>query len=257
MPCLLNFDKIGKVICKINDNPRYNKKKLCLSGSKDKIDSDVKLFSEMKLENGSFQLIPDKNADRMTMYVTGSAGSGKSYFIAEYVKEYHAMFKNNLIFLVSESDEDPAFDCLEYVRRLQVDESLLTDPIDWTDFKDCLVIFDDIDSMNGKLGKEVFRLRDKLLKNSRKFKVSVISSAHNSTGGDLKSVLNESQIIVFFLSNYSRALKYLLENYIGMSKKGVDKLRKMTDSRWSAVVKSFPNLIVQDKFISTLNSFDC
>ena len=52
MPCLLNFDKIGKVICKINDNPRYNKKKLCLSGSKDRIDSDVKLFSEMKLENG-------------------------------------------------------------------------------------------------------------------------------------------------------------------------------------------------------------
>ena len=29
-----------------------------------------------------FQLIPDKNKDRVTMYVTGSAGSGKSYFVA-------------------------------------------------------------------------------------------------------------------------------------------------------------------------------
>lgn len=257
MSCLLNTEKIGKVICKINDNPKHKKTKIFLSGSKDKIDSDVKLFPEMKLENGSFQLIPDKSSDRMTMYCTGSAGSGKSYFIAEYVKEYHLLYPDNLIFLISESNEDPAFDNLEYVKRLPVDESWLSDPIDWNDFQSCLVIFDDIDSMTGKLGKEVWRLRDKLLKNSRKFKVSVISSAHNSTGTDLKSVLNESQIIVFFMSNYNRALKYLLENYIGMSRKGVDKLRKMTDSRWTAVCKTFPNLIVQDKFISTLNNFDC
>ena len=34
-------------------------------------------------------LSPDKDIERSTMYVCGSAGSGKSYFVAQYVQEYH------------------------------------------------------------------------------------------------------------------------------------------------------------------------
>jgi nucleoside-triphosphatase THEP1 len=251
-----NLQKCGDVICKIVDNPRYKNKKVSLC--KDKLDDekdDIKQYEEMKLTTGMFQLIPDKNKDRVTMYVTGSAGSGKSYFVAKYCIEYHNTFPDNEIYLISENDEDKVFDDLAYIKRVIIDD-LHTDPLDWKEFKDCLIVFDDIDSIKNKLGKTINELRDKVLKNSRKFHVSVISTAHNSTGLDLKSVLNESQIIVFFLSNYSRGLKYLLENYIGMSRKGVDKLRKLTDSRWTAIIKNYPNVLLQEKYITTMNKFD-
>ena len=124
----------------------------------------------------------------------GSAGSGTSYFV------------------ISENDEDPAFDKLDYVKRIII-EDLHENPLDWREFQECLIIFDDIDSIKGKLGKTIDELRDKLLKNSRKFKVSVTSTSHDVCGIKLKSVLNESKTIVFLMLNYNRSLKYLLENY--------------------------------------------
>ena len=59
-----------------------------------------------------------------------------------------------------------------------------------------------IDSIKGKLGKTIDDLRDKLLKNSRKFKVSLMSTSHDASGIKLKSVLNESKTIVFFMMIY-------------------------------------------------------
>ena len=118
-------------------------------------------------------------------------------FVAQYVAEYHKTFKDNLVYLVSENNEDPAFDKLDYVNRIIIDD-MYENPIDWKEFENCLVIFDDIDSIKGKLGKTIDDLRDKLLKNSRKFRVSVISTSHDACGVKLKSVLNESKIIVFF-----------------------------------------------------------
>ncbi len=61
-------------------------------------------------------------------------------------------------------------------KRVAVSDELLKDPVEWTEFKDCLAIFDDIDALKGNIKKYMYGLRDKLLKNSRKFGVSVIVS---------------------------------------------------------------------------------
>ena len=108
-----------------------------------------------------------------------------------------------------------AFDSKDYIKRIII-EDLYENPLDWREFENCIVIFDDIDSIKGKLGKTVDALRDKLLKNSWKFKVSVISTSHEACARSLKSVLNESKIIVFFMLNYNRRSKYLLKNYLGL-----------------------------------------
>ena len=92
------------------------------------------------------------------MYVCGGAGSGKSYFVAQYVAEYHKSLKDNLVYLVSEN--------IDYVNRIIIDD-MYENPIDWKEFENRLVIFDDIDSIKVKLGKTIDDLRDKLLKNSQ------------------------------------------------------------------------------------------
>ena len=148
--------------------------------------------------------------------------------------------------------EDECLDSIKSLKRIEIDDSLLSEPILYTDFENCLVIFDDVDAMTGKLGKYIYDLRDKLLKNSRKARVSVISTNHTCTGQELKAVLNESNVIVFFMANYNRSLKYLLESYVGLDKKGIEGIKK-NKSRWTAYIKSFPNVILQEKDIMTLD----
>ncbi len=130
---------------------------------------------------------------------------------------------------------------------------MIDEPIEYTEFENCLVIFDDIDAMTGKLGKYIYNLRDKLLKNARKSHVSVITTNHSACEGTkTKAVLNESDTIVFFLTNYNKSLKYLIEGYIGLNKEGIKKIRA-NKSRWTAYIKSWPPVIVQERDIMTIN----
>ena len=254
---MFNLEKVGEKIAVINNSVRYKRKnKIYLK--KDKLDGEdkIKESDDIRIENGEIMLSPDKDTERITMYCCGSAGSGKSYFVAQYCEQYHKTFKNNPIFLISENDSDPAFDSKDYTKRIII-EDLYENPLDWREFENCMVIFDDIDSIKGKLGKTVDALRDKLLKNSRKFKVSVVSTSHDACGQSLKSVLNESKIIVFFMLNYNRSLKYLLENYLGINKEAILKLKKTSDSsRWTAYVKGYPSYLIQQKLITTIKKYE-
>lgn len=254
---MFNFSKVGSKIAVVNNSTKYKRKnKIYINNDKPYDEDHIKEFDNLQVTDGEIMLSPDKDDERITMYVCGSAGSGKSYFVSQYIQEYHKSFKNNPIFLISENDSDPAFDKLEYVNRVIIDD-MYENPLDWKEFENCLVIFDDIDSIKGRLGKTIDDLRDKLLKNSRKFKVSVISTSHDACGIKLKSVLNESKIIVFFMMNYNRSLKYLLENYIGLGKTAIQKLRKDANkSRWTAYVKGFPSYLVQQKMITTVNKLE-
>ena len=115
------------------------------------------------------------------MYIAGTSGSGKSFFTSEYVKQYHKYYPDNVVFLITEGEDEPAFHGMNYIKKVNL-EGIEDDPLDYTEFEDTLVIFDDIDAMRGKLGKYINELRDKLLKNSRKKRVSVISTSHSFTG---------------------------------------------------------------------------
>ncbi len=241
-----NYEKDGLKIAVINSEKRQ--KKVYFS------DNDEG-YENIHLKDGqSFMLSPDKATERITMYVCGSSGSGKSYFISEYISEYHKIYKNNAVYLFSENDSDKAFDQKEYIQRVDL-TGMDIDPLDWKEFQNCMVIFDDIDSIsNKKLSMNINNLRDSLLKNARKYAVSVISSSHDACSGkSTKSVLNESQIIVFFMLNYNKSMHYLMHEYLGMSKDIIEKLRKHTkSSRWTAFVKSYPSYIIQQKMISTI-----
>jgi hypothetical protein len=153
--------------------------------------------------------------------------------------------------MISEQEDDPVFDKLEYIKRVEI-EGLDKDPIHFRDFDNSLVILDDCDAVKGKLGKSIDALRDKLLKLGRKYKISVIVTNHSCTGIEVKACLNECQMICFFMSGYNRSLKYLLENYIGLDKRAIEKLKQSAEkSRWTVYLKGFPSILVQQKYICT------
>lgn len=248
----LNFQKIGRQVACVRDNSKMKKVVISVSDQKEDESDVVKPFNHYILPNGTFQYIPDLDRDRDTIFVAGTAGSGKSYWASQYIKEYHKFYPDNKIYLITGNEaEDPVFENLKFIKKVNL-SGILEDPLDYTEFKDCLCVFDDIDACSGKLGKYLYLLRDKLLKNSRKVKVSVLSTAHSFSGTDLKSVLNESDVIVFFPSNYNRSLKYLLDNYLGLTKEGIISVRRLK-TRWCCFVKSYPNVLISEKTISTLS----
>ena len=240
----LNLNGFGRKIAYVVDNKKMTKSVVS-------VDEGTEGLPCVSIEKGKFAYKIDPDAkERQTMFLCGSAGSGKSYYLAQVVKQYKKIYPDNKVYLFSESEFDPILEDIEDIKRINI-EGLDAQPIEWNAFSKCLVCFDDIDALTGKDGKAIYALRDKLLKNSRKFEVSVITTNHNATDLKLKSVLNESDVIVFFLSNYNRSLKYLLEQYLGLNKQGIKRLLNCT-GRASSFIKSYPNVLITEKEVFTV-----
>ena len=121
---------------------------------------------------------PLKEIERMTLFVTGEAGAGKSYYVREYVKRYNRMFPNNPIYLISYLDKDKTLDEYKKIKRIKAFTNAFLNncmKLDLeTDFKNTFVIFDDIDSISETKVKDViYGFLLKLLKIGRHYNTSV------------------------------------------------------------------------------------
>lgn len=221
----------------------------------DKIKEDhnnkKKLFNQMVLKEGKFQYVPDKNRERDVVLYLGMAGSGKSFQINEYLKRFVIEFKGWQIYMFSEKHEDVSITVP--VKRIRLDQSLRD--LKWEDFEESCCIFDDVDGLDKGLKDVVYGLRDKMLKLGRQKRINVLMSNHNSTDGkETKTAINEARVIVVFLANYNRSMKYLLEQYLGLEKDQISRLKK-NKSRATYFLKTYPNIVIQDDVISTIADF--
>jgi hypothetical protein len=244
----MNLLKLGKNITK------YGNKIVSIADDEDTND-EIKTYEVIKNTSGKkFELLPPQEG-RSVLYIAGASGSGKSYFTAQFLKKYHKKHPKNKIYVFSEGEHDPAFDDLDIV-RIPINDDLLNEPVQYNEFHDCMVVFDDIDSLSGKFKKYVYDLKNKLCKLGRKDEISIIMTSHSPCDGvNTKSDLNESQIIVFFLNNFGRGNKYLCESYIGLNKEGIKKIRNLK-TRSVIYLKTYPNIILSDNEVGTLNYYN-
>jgi len=148
-------------------------------------------------ENHKFQLAPRpiKEKERSVLFVAGESGSGKSYFIREYAKQYNKMFPKNSIYLISYLDQDETLDAYDKIIRLNafspefLDECL---SIDLEEFQDSMVIFDDIDCVVNKHSKvKIYGLLNKMLRIGRHYYTTVAFLGHELYASpELKQILN-------------------------------------------------------------------
>ena len=217
-------------------------------------------FDELELnDNHYYQLIPNKNKERQTLFVAGESGAGKSHFIREYAKTYNKMYKENPIYLISYLSEDETLDSYKVIKRLNVFEDkeklFLKECMDLDlneNFRDSFVIFDDIDSITAKFEKKtIYDFLFKLLRVGRHFNISVAYLGHELYAShELKHILNESMSITFFpkFLNFKK-LKYLLAEYFGLSKTDITKISNIRD-RTVTYIKGSDKII-----LSTTKSF--
>ena len=91
-----------------------------------------------------FQHIPDKTRKREILYITGCSGSCKSTYTRKFIEQVKKSKKDIPIYLFSALPDDESLDSIKPL-RVQLDDSLLEDPIDIKEFDNSVLIFDDID----------------------------------------------------------------------------------------------------------------
>lgn len=195
---------------------------------------------------------PTKASQRNTLFIAGESGSGKSHYVREYAKRYHTMFPKNKIYLISYLEEDETLDAFKVITRIKAfTQGFLDECLDLdlkTEFQDSFFIFDDIDSIVNKRTKEtIYGFLNKLLRIGRHYNISVAYCGHSLYGSnELKYILDECQTITFFqrFLNYKK-MKYLLENYFGMSKEQIERVRTIKD-RSTTYIKGSDKVILSD-----------
>ena len=233
-------------IVKKDTNRRVNN--LCLV-DEDSGATDVGINDEHK-----FTLAPKPSSEkeRSVLFIAGESGAGKSYFAREYAKDYSKMFPRNNIYLISYLDRDETLDSYKKITRLNCfnDEFLAEcNTLDLeAEFSNSFVIFDDIDSMTEKKIKVIiYGLLNKMLRLGRHYNISVAYLGHELySSHELKCILNESNTVTFFprFLNFKK-MKYLLQEYFGLSQDQIEKIRAMKD-RNVTFIKGANKVILSD-----------
>jgi hypothetical protein len=242
----LTYDKIGRPLCIIEGSGKNKHKQISVSDDDDLATE----FRRLELTDQKLQQIPDKHTERQIMYITGASGSGKSTYISKYCKQYRKAFPDNEIYVFSALKEDESLDACS-PKRIVIDDRMMSDPLSVDDFKDSMVIFDDVDVIGDKKHRDaVYQLLNALLETGRHTKSSVFVSNHLPYAGkDTRRILNEAHSVIWFPNSGSGVgMKRLLCDYLGLDKDINKKLRKM-QTRWAVYFKSFPGIMMTERCV--------
>jgi hypothetical protein len=94
-----------------------------------------------------------------------------------------------------------------------------------------------------------------VLETGRHFNTEVVYTSHLACNGkDTRRILNECKSVTIFPSGLGgKSIKYLLDNYFGLDKEQIKKIKKL-NSRWVTIQKGFPMLVMSDKECFVLNT---
>jgi len=234
-----------------NETPENSEDEEIYNKSLDLIDNKIK--KEIKIKDGFFVPFPViKN--RQCFYISGPSGSGKSYFISQYLSVFKRLKPKMKVFLFSEKNEDEVLDKYHPL-RVKIDDELLEDLIDpLKELKNSVVIFDDVDSISDKnIKKEVYDLMNKCLKLGRSYNIYTLISTHMmSNYNETRHFISESQFIVLFKQGTKYFLEQFLKKYCGFSQKQINQVLTLP-SRWFCIHKNVPQYILYEKGCYLLN----
>ncbi|NBW11103.1 MAG: hypothetical protein EBR82_24035 [Caulobacteraceae bacterium] len=189
--------------------------------------------------------------------VSAKAGAGKSYYLKQYIQNYKKIYKDNKVYLMSESNTDKLIDDL--VKRIPLDKFVESE-LEWSDIPDhSLLAFDDIDCLentkeNGFLKKKLYHLMNSSIQNARKKHISIVQTVHCATDGQTtKVMLLSCSSFVFFLNSVSIQHKNALNKYLGISKENIKKILSMK-GRWVCIFNMTPMVIMGEREIYILGS---
>jgi hypothetical protein len=207
-------------------------------------------------DNEYIQLSADPESERICLYIVGASGSGKSYYATQFIKEWKKTNKTKKIYLISPITDDKNINSLKPTRLNPQSQAFLQEPPTCEDFANSLLICDDIEAYDKPITQRIMTLINSILTTGRHHKVSLLFLAHNPTQGNMtKILLLESHgIVVYPKTMGGKSSKYLLDQYLGLDKNQIKKLKNM-NSRAVCILRSYPLTLISENEIVSLNEF--
>lgn len=226
----------------------------------------VALYKKVKEQNSNdksielptdsiFQPIPTPDkTKRQVWYVAGASGSGKSYFARGIAENYKKLYPEREVYLISQLEYDETLDKMKTgkPKRIRL-QSLIDDAPVLDEFKDCLIIFDDFDTLKEPYGKAVHNLIEMLCIQGRHSNTSMLILSHYLTNyKKTRLILGEAHYIVLYpMATSFKAMKYVCETHCGLSGDEIQGLKKL--GRWVCIHKCFPQYILSEHSAYMLN----
>ena len=217
----------------------------------------AKEFKRLKIPNDSkFQHMPDTTRDLEILYITGCSGSGKSTCARNSIEQLKKAKKDSPIYLFSALPDDDKLDSVKPL-RIQVDESLIEDPIVIKEFADSVVLFDDIDVIpDKKIREAVYKIMNMGLEIGRRYKINMVITNHLRTNGrDSRRVLNEASSFTYFPHSANAKIKDFLTEYVGVDEKMITYFKKQ-NTRAVTILKKYPMCYICEREVGLLRAAD-
>ena len=252
----LNFEQSGKPVAVIKNQDNKIKDKTIYLSNDDDVRAPYDIIEASK--NEKISLITPIKDNRIVLYVVGMSGSGKSYWSANYIKEYQKKkTKDSKVFIISPIYDDESINSIKNLERINPNsENFMNEPPPLSYFQDGLIICDDIEAYSKKTVTRLMSLINAILTTGRHMSISILILSHTATNGSMsKIILTEAHALVLFVQNMSgKSSKYLLDNYYGLNKHQIEKVKQLP-SRTVIIYRSYPTLIISENMIVPLNKF--
>lgn len=231
---------------------------------------DINYRGQFGLEpiTGEFQVLPNEIHD--SILVSGPSLSGKSYWAMAFANIYSTIFPNrDIIFITRHDGIDANVDLYPGLEKKII---VLTPKVSWLsdhfaieEFRNSLVVFDDVESSNWSQNTDIkqsnvennlikqyiFDLMIDLIDNGRHYDISTIISNHEIVNGKKNSrILNSVNTIVLFPKTTGTAhINYVLSKYLGMTSLQIRSINQL-NSRWVAIFR-VPKIYISINYVST------
>jgi hypothetical protein len=207
----------------------------------------------------NYEILPNTDENkRDVFYVAGASGSGKSYIATQIARNYNKLYPDRDIYIVSKLDDDSTINN-SGINIIRLNWKKLIDNFDINVFYNCMMIFDDCDTIEGKEGKILKNVIDDIAIMGRKHSegqgnISLLFLTHYLTNYKAtRLILNEATHLILYPQNTSyHPLYYLLKNYVGLDESESRKLKKL-GSRWVCIHKNYPQYLISQYEVKLLN----
>lgn len=248
----LSFKEYDKILYNVKNGAYSTNKKINAGVEKAKQIIENKKGNEISINVGIIEIVPNIDS-RECIYISGPSGSGKTYFCNSYITKYNTLFPNNNIYVFSKIGSDMSL-TNKNIKKIELNEDIIKDPIDVEELNNSLVLFDDTDTIrDNKIAKEIDNLKDDILSTGRHESTYTLITSHQIMNYKrTRLIIAESHAVVFFLNTGSSYhIRRFLNVYCGCDKQTILKILNLR-SRWCFIYLRAPRYVVCESSIFLL-----
>lgn len=221
-----------------------------LSNEKEKYicNSENSNEKDFEIDQNNFAIFPHipLGKERYIIFFSGASGMGKSSLTAFMAKQHHKLISKKIFYIAgTDKNADKSLAPLKFIKQIS-GENLEEINVD-EDFRDSLVIFDDID--NWTFHKEAIKILNQCYEIGRKFQINIIYISHVASKASESKIYGEVDMYITNKATKNR----MMEHHLELSNEVIKEIESYLNTDVYVCYNKIYNCIYTDKKIYKLN----